>query len=53
MAFYTESLFGSFAEYCVVEASYCIEIENNVQFEDAACSFVNPLSVIAMCEIAK
>jgi len=45
--------YGTYAEYCVAEAATVISIPNELSFNEAASSFFNPLSVIAMCEVAK
>lgn len=45
--------FGCYAEYCVADATTCFEIEADHSFQAAACTFVNPLTVMAMLEIVK
>ncbi|KAL4467745.1 hypothetical protein ABPG74_013080 [Tetrahymena malaccensis] len=51
VAFYGGS--GTFAQYSVVSAYQCLTIENDVSFNQAASSFVNPLTVIGMLEVVK
>jgi hypothetical protein len=45
--------FGCYAEYSICEATTCFEIENDLALPQAACTFVNPLTVMAMLEITK
>jgi len=45
--------FGTYAEYCVADAASVISVPPELTFNEAACTFVNPLTVIAFCEIAK
>mmetsp|Transcript_7712 Transcript_7712/g.685 ORF Transcript_7712/g.685 Transcript_7712/m.685 type:complete len:106 (+) Transcript_7712:143-460(+) len=42
---------GCYAEYCVAKAATCMPIPDEVSFDTASSSFVNPLTVIAMLDI--
>lgn len=44
---------GTWAEYMVTSAQYCIPLIGNVSFEQGTMLIVNPLTAIAMFEIAK
>lgn len=44
---------GTWAEYMVTSAQYCIPLNGNVSFEQGTMLIVNPLTAIAMFEIAK
>jgi len=48
----SKTLDGAWAEYVVTEAKSCVKIGNN-PLESASCSFVNPLTVLSMMDIAK
>jgi len=41
---------GTYAEYCIADANSCVPIPDDISFDHAACTFVNPLTVIAMLE---
>lgn len=41
---------GSYAEYCVTSAFQCIVLDDNKSWEQAACSFVNPLTAIGLLD---
>ena len=53
VAIYTENQFGCWGEYAICDITKCIELDEFHNFEQAACSFVNPFAVIGMYEIAK
>lgn len=44
---------GSLAKYCVTYFPQCIKLRDDVSFEEGACSFVNPLSALAMIDRCK
>lgn len=48
-----DNLDGTWAEYMVTDAKRCLPIPNEISFEEAASTFVNPLTCAAMLEIAK
>ena len=37
----------------VADAINCLPVDETISFENAACSFVNPLTVVAFLELAK
>ena len=41
---------GSWAEYAIVDVDCVMELEDHVSMKEAACSFINPLTVVAMAE---
>ena len=43
-----EELSGCWAEYMVADASRCFPLDSSLSFEQGACTFVNPLTVMAM-----
>ncbi|KAL4494959.1 hypothetical protein ABPG72_015659 [Tetrahymena utriculariae] len=51
VAFYRSG--GSFAQYTVSNAEWCLVFDEQISFNQAASSFINPLTVINMLEIAK
>ncbi|CAD8077935.1 unnamed protein product [Paramecium primaurelia] len=53
VAFYTNHEYGTYGEYCITDTNLCIELDNDMESSEAACSFVNPLSVIGMLDICK
>ncbi|CAD8110816.1 unnamed protein product [Paramecium sonneborni] len=53
VAFYSQSQFGSYGEYSIADAMGCLELDNDITLQEASCSFVNPLTVISMLEVAK
>lgn len=48
-----ESSNGTWAEYIVVETSHCIELEDQITFEEGCSCFVNPLTVVSMLDMCK
>lgn len=44
---------GAWAEYAVTEAQYCIPLRPDVSDDDGAAQIVNPLTAMAMVDIAK
>jgi len=53
VAFYTGSQFGTYGEYCIADAMGCLELDNDMVLKEYCCSFVNPLTVMCMLEVAK
>ncbi|EAS01170.1 zinc-binding dehydrogenase family oxidoreductase (macronuclear) [Tetrahymena thermophila SB210] len=51
VAFYRSK--GSFAQYTVSKAEWCLVFDKQITFNQAASSFINPLTVINMLEIVK
>ncbi|KAL4450893.1 hypothetical protein ABPG74_011735 [Tetrahymena malaccensis] len=51
VAFYRSK--GSFAQYTVCNAEWCLVFDEQIMFNQAATSFINPLTVINMFEIVK
>ena len=49
----SQTQWGTFAEYCVVGTKGVIPIPDNLTFNQAACTFVNPFTVIAMLDVVK
>jgi NADPH:quinone reductase-like Zn-dependent oxidoreductase len=43
---------GSYAQYALAKSSECLPVDNSMSFEHAAMSFVNPLTAMAMLDIA-
>lgn len=43
---------GSWAQYCVANAKFCIPLKENIPIDQAAGLIVNPLSAIAMMQLA-
>lgn len=44
---------GLWAQYAVMDAKHCLPLDDDLSFEDAASAFVNPLTVLAMLDVAK
>ena len=44
---------GSYAQYALAKSSECFPVDDEMSFEHASMSFVNPLTAIAMLDIAK
>ena len=42
---------GCWSEYMVADALKCLPLDNNLTYEQGACTFVNPLTVMAMLEL--
>ncbi|EAR90900.1 zinc-binding dehydrogenase family oxidoreductase (macronuclear) [Tetrahymena thermophila SB210] len=42
---------GTYAQYAVINAQQCLLIDDDVSFNQAATSFVNPLTVIGMLQV--
>ena len=49
----SQTQWGTFAEYCIANTKSVIPIPDNLTFNQAACTFVNPFTVIAMLEVVK
>lgn len=47
------SIGGAYAEYCVTSAMQCVTLPTNVNFEQGACMFVNPLSAVGLLDRCK
>ena len=41
---------GSYAEYCVTNAQFCITLDDNVSFEQGANGVCNPLTALGLLE---
>jgi len=44
---------GCYAEYCVADSNTVVPIPNDVTFNQAASTFVNPLTVLGMLEVVQ
>lgn len=53
VAFYTGSNFGSYGEYCIADAKACLVLDDDMKLPESSCAFVNPLTAMAMLEVAK
>jgi len=47
----SEELSGCWAEYMVADATRCFPLDNTLTYEQGACTFVNPLTVLAMLDL--
>lgn len=47
----SDELTGCWAEYMIADANRCFPLDNSLTYEQGACTFVNPLTVMAMLEI--
>ena len=43
---------GSYAQYAIAKSSQCFPVDDSMSFEHAAMSFVNPLTAMAMLDLA-
>ena len=48
-----ESTNGTWSEYIVVDTANCLELEDQVTFEEGCNCFVNPLTVVSMLDLCK
>jgi len=53
VAFTTSGQHGAYAQYTVTDAKQVIPVGENVSFNQASCSFVNPMTVLSMLEVVK
>lgn len=53
VAFTPISQSGSYAQYAIAKSSECLTVNDSISFENASMSFVNPLTAIAMLDIAQ
>ena len=44
---------GAYAEYCVTNAYQCSVLDDNIPWEQGACSFVNPLTAVGLLDKCK
>lgn len=44
---------GSYAEYIVTNAYQCVTLDDNVSWEQGACSFVNPITAVGLLDRCK
>lgn len=44
---------GCWAEYIIAEASDCLSLEANTSYQEGACCFVNPLTVIGFLDVCE
>lgn len=48
-----ESTNGTWSEYIVVDTANCLELEDQVTFEEGCNCYVNPLTVVSMLDLCK
>jgi len=44
---------GSYAEYCVTNATNCITLDDNVSFEQGANGVINPLTALGLLDLVQ
>ena len=44
---------GCWAEYMLAEASLCLPLENDTSYQEGACCFVNPLTVLGFLDVCE
>lgn len=47
----SDEMTGCWAEYMIADVNRCFPLDNNLTYEQGSCTFVNPLTVMAMLEI--
>ncbi|KAL4506573.1 hypothetical protein ABPG72_000144 [Tetrahymena utriculariae] len=53
VAIASQTQWGTYAEYCIADANSVLPLPDEVNFNQGACTFVNPLTVVAMLEVVK
>lgn len=53
VAFTVNGQWGTYAEYAITQAAVCVPIPDDMTFDQASCSFVNPLTAVEMLEDTK
>ncbi len=49
----TDECTGCWAEYMIADANRCFPLDNSLTYEQGACTFVNPLTVMSMLELCQ